>query len=253
MNNKKYPDDFISKIINEDCLFVLPQIPNKSVKLVITSPPYNMGGKSLGYQPRSKISDKHYDIYDDDLDEKEYTDFLIKCIELCLLKADYVFWNIQFLKSTKNTIIDIQNRFRNNLKDIFIWHKQAISQIINKDTNQPVRMATGWEYVFIFGDDNSKSFDNVNFPKNNYVPNIKTWHKTESFQEHHAIFPIELPYYFIQYFSKPNDIILDPFIGVGTTAAAAKLLKRNFIGIDVSSNYCEIARKRVLDTPETLF
>ncbi len=240
-----YPEDFINKVICGDCLEVMKDILDKNIKLIITSPPYNMGGKSLGYQPRSKISDKHYDTYNDDISEKDYSNWSIKVIKECLRISEYVFWNIQFLKSTKNTILNIQQKFRNNLKDIFIWQKQAVCQIINDNTNQTPRLATGWEYVFIFGKDNSRSFDNVNFPTNNYVPNIKTWYKKENFPEHHATFPKELPSYFIQYFSKESDIILDPFNGVGTTCVVAKQLKRNFIGIEISEKYCEIAKQRL--------
>ncbi|HLD92215.1 MAG TPA: hypothetical protein VI795_02330 [Patescibacteria group bacterium] len=74
INNMYEIKDIINKVHCCDCLEFIKQIPDKSIKLIITSPPYNMGGKSLGYQPRSKISDKHYDIYNDDMSEKEYTE-----------------------------------------------------------------------------------------------------------------------------------------------------------------------------------
>lgn len=241
----KYPDDFINKIICGDCLEVMKEIPNKSVDLVITSPPYNMGGETFDYYPRSKISDKIYDIYCDDLPSEEYKRKMFEIIKLCIDKSKYVFWNIQMLTSTKDFIVDMLSNFRNNFKDIFIWEKQAVPQIINKETNQPPRLATGFEFIFIFGEDNTRSFKNVNFPDNNYVPNIKTWFQKESFPEHHATFPLELPEYFIQYFSKENDIILDPFNGIGTTTLVAKQLKRRFIGIEISPEYCKIANGRL--------
>jgi len=220
------------------------------ISLTITSPPYNMGGKSLGYQPRSKISDKHYDVYNDDKDEESYKNFILEVLNLCIEKSKYVFWNMQYVISTKNTIIEIQNKFRDNLKEIFIWNKQAIAQIMNKKTNQPVRMASGFEFVFIFGKDGTRNFKDVNFPKNRYVPNIKTWHKKEFFTEHHATFPRELPSYFIEYFSFKGDTILDPFCGTGTVGVVAKAKGRNFIGIDISPKYIEIAQKRIDNTME---
>lgn len=63
--------------------------------------------------------------------------------------------------------------------------------------------------------------------------------------KHPATFPDRLPYDFIQCFCPPDGIILDPFIGSGTTALAAIKLERNYIGIDISKNYCELTKKRL--------
>jgi len=63
--------------------------------------------------------------------------------------------------------------------------------------------------------------------------------------QHPATFPDRLPYDFIQCFCPPNGIVLDPFIGSGTTALAAIQLEKNYIGIDISKDYCELAKKRL--------
>lgn len=240
--------DMINNVVCGDCLDVMKLIPDKSVDLVITSPPYNMGGKSLGYQPRSKISDKHYDIYNDNLSNEEYIEWILKVIKECLRVSKYVFWNVQFLTSTRESILDSIIKYRNNLKDIFIWEKQAVSQI---SVLTSPKFATGYEFVLCFGEDNNRIFKDSNFPSNGYVPNIQTWYKKESNQEHHATFPVELPEYFIQYFCKEGGIILDPFNGTGTTTWASKKLKRNFIGIEISEKYCKIADERLRQ--DTLF
>ena len=65
--------------------------------------------------------------------------------------------------------------------------------------------------------------------------------------KHYATFPLELPTEFIKTFSKPNDIILDPFSGAGTTGIAAIKLKRKYIGIDTNEEYNKIANKRLKD------
>ena len=62
---------------------------------------------------------------------------------------------------------------------------------------------------------------------------------------HSAAFPVSLPAWFIQLFTKTGDVVLDPFIGSGSTAVAAKGLGRYYIGIDKERDYCEIARERV--------
>ncbi|MEK7535433.1 MAG: site-specific DNA-methyltransferase, partial [Patescibacteria group bacterium] len=63
--------------------------------------------------------------------------------------------------------------------------------------------------------------------------------------EHPATFPNQLPYDFIQCFCPPNGIVLDPFVGSGTTTVAAKNLGRSYIGIDIAPEYCTIAKKRM--------
>ena len=60
-------------------------------------------------------------------------------------------------------------------------------------------------------------------------------------KNHSATFPLALPKWFIKLFTKKGDIVMDPFVGSGTTAIAAKSLGRNYIGIDISPEYCEMA------------
>ncbi len=62
---------------------------------------------------------------------------------------------------------------------------------------------------------------------------------------HSAAFPVPLPAWFIRLFTRPGDVVLDPFIGSGTTAVAAKGLGRHYIGIDQVRDYCEISRERL--------
>jgi site-specific DNA-methyltransferase (adenine-specific) len=65
---------------------------------------------------------------------------------------------------------------------------------------------------------------------------------------HPAPFPDKIPYDFINVFCPPNGIVLDPFMGSGSTAVSAKKLGRRFIGFDTSKEYCEIAEKRLIET-----
>ncbi len=69
--------------------------------------------------------------------------------------------------------------------------------------------------------------------------------------QHPATFPDRLPYDFIQCFCPPTGIVLDPFVGSGTTVLAAIQLERNYIGIDISNDYCELAKKRLKEEGTT--
>ena len=224
-----------------DCLEGMKQIENKSIDLVITSPPYNMGGKSLGYQPNSTVGQKHYGEYNDKKTDEEYIQWLNSVIKESLRISRYVFWNVQFVRSTRNHILTIQNKFKDNLKDIFIWKKQCVSNI----TAQEGGLGKGWEYIFMFGENNLSTFEYNNFPDNGYVPNIQEWFKLEHFNDHHATFPLELPEYFIQYFTKENDIVYDPFMGSGMTARAAIKLNRKFSGTEIDQSYFDAAQIRI--------
>ena len=74
---------------------------------------------------------------------------------------------------------------------------------------------------------------------------------TESHNQNHcAVFPQTFPDWFIRLFTQEKDIVLDPFIGSGTTAVAAQQLDRQFIGIDISEKYCRLARERLNQATE---
>jgi DNA modification methylase len=64
-------------------------------------------------------------------------------------------------------------------------------------------------------------------------------------RNHSATFPVDLPAWFIKLFTQPGDVVLDPFIGSGTTALAAAQWGRYYVGIDISKDYVELARKRM--------
>jgi site-specific DNA-methyltransferase (adenine-specific) len=228
-----------NKIYCMDARELLNQMSDHSVDLIVTSPPYNTGNKSLGYHPNSKTGDCFYDEYDDNIDVDSYYEFIFTTIKECIRVSRYTCWNMQMLSNNKDIIIKILFDFKENLKDIFIWKKQAVSQIVEG------RLAKGYEFVFLFGKDKDMTFEYRNFPKNKYVPNIETWYKKESIPEHHATFPIELPKHFIKNLTKEGDSVLDIFIGSGTTAIAAKHLNRKYIGCDISQKYVDITNKRL--------
>lgn len=92
------------------------------------------------------------------------------------------------------------------------------------------------------------------FEKEHYIePNTVIHLATEcSNRNHSAVFPVELPAWFIRLFTKKGDVVLDPFIGVGTAALAALLLGRKYIGIEASAEYVEQAKQNIMELEETI-
>ena len=110
-----------------------------------------------------------------------------------------------------------------------------------------------FEYILIFAKGTTKKPGDkkkITLTKDEFVRNsLALWRVSpESKQKkygHHAMFPIELPYRLIRQLTYRDDVVLDPFAGVGTTAVAAKKLERRFICFELSPQYCETAIKRL--------
>lgn len=215
----------------------MSRMEDNFVDIVVTSPPYNTGGQNAQTGRNRKL----YDEYNDNMTNDEYIEFIRKTInELIRVTKYYVFFNFQLLTNNKSVFLKIIGEYNDNIKDVFIWKKQAVSQVVRG------KMATGFEFVLILSKDNSMKYEYNNFPENNYVPNIKEFKKSENFHNiNTATMPLSMAEYFIYYFSKEGDIVYDPFMGTGTTACAAVKNKRKYIGSEISQNYIELANKRI--------
>ena len=216
------------------------------VGLTVTSPPYNTKDywhPDKGVRRRGRYLSSKKSV-GDFLAPGEYKKLVFASLKHSIRLSTYTFWNMQMLSHNKAVIIDMLCEHRGGLKDIFVWRKAPIPQYQR-------RLATGFEFVFIFGKDDSVLFDHRNFPKNNYVPNIQRFEfapgetMKDLSDNLHAIFPVALPSYFIKYFSKEGETILDPFLGFGTTIIAATRLGRKAVGIETEERYCEMVVKRL--------
>jgi DNA modification methylase len=85
-----------------------------------------------------------------------------------------------------------------------------------------------------------------------YPTNVLHLATETSNRNHSATFPVALPEWFIKLFTARGDVVLDPFVGSGTTAIAAKQLGRKYIGIDILREYCDLAVESLARTQETL-
>ncbi len=252
---KKEKENILSKeyknnIICDDSLNVLKKIPSNSIDMILTSPPYNFGINYNEYNDVNKWND-----YFKKMDE------IIKELFRILKYGGRVIWNIQ---PFYNEYVPSHHIFSQIfLKNKFIWRNEILWEKNNYSarytswgswlsSSSPYLKYT-WEFIEVFSkgsikkDNGSKisdltpeEFKKYTIGKWNIAPERNMKHFN-----HDAMFPEELARRSIKLFSFVGDIILDPFNGVGTTTKVAYELNRIFLGIDISKEYCETAKKRL--------
>lgn len=211
-----WPDDYINKVINGDCLEVIKGIPDNSVDLVLTDPPYNL---TIDYGTNFNCNDK--------LDENVYMNWCTTWFDILLHKTNKVILTIG-----KNNL-PIWFKIKSP-KETAIWiHKNGVS-------GGRVSYLSLWEPILFYGrfDRSSRSSDLFEFE-------LERQQIGHTNKEHPCPKQIKLWNDLVYHYSKENDIILDPFLGSGTTAVAAKQLGRKFIGIEINPEYCKIAEQRL--------
>lgn len=245
--------DQINKIFNESCLDTLKRLPENSVDVVITSPPYNMNlrirnGEYCSRQIVKELSTK-YDDFPDNIPIDDYYAFHKKVIEELLRVSNLVFYNIQIVTGSKRAFFKIIGDFAEKLKDIIVWDKKVAQpamqiQVMNRRT----------ELILVFENDYpiSRQFRSGVF-KRGTLDDIWQISRERSTADYHgATFPQELVSTILQNFSKEGDVIYDPFMGTGTTAVVAKKLNRNYLGSELSKKYYETCLKRINETGDLL-
>lgn len=261
-----WKEKFLNKVVCGNCLDLFPEIPDNSIDVIITSPPYNCG-----------IDYKEYN------DHMKWEDYLSWCKEwltecLRVLKSDG--------RICINVPIDMGLKHNNEYKHLSVHELRVnpsaeLYHIFNQvgikyggtafwgDNHRSTLTAWGsWKsascpYVYLpyeivmFGykDSWSKKEKGIStIEKNEFIMGTGgVWNiQPETKQNTIANFPVGLPELCIKLFSYKDDIIMDPFMGSWTTAVAAKRLHRNFVGFELCSEYCKIGQDRI-DNTEPLF
>lgn len=264
-----------NKIINGDCVKVMSEMPEGSVDLIVTSPPYNCAIK--------------YDTYDDTLSMDEYWDFTKKWLTeaLRVLKDDgriavnvpiemnvqerggRLLFNAEFYNKMMEVgfnyfgMVDLTENSPHRVRQTAwgSWMSPSSPYIYNpkecvilgykkskvkKDKGEPQWIGIPTEIEqedgvtktkMIYQDDDKKEFMNLVFGRWEYFADTKSLTK--------ATFSMDIPDKAIKILTYKNDIVLDPFAGSGTSCVAAEILGRRWIGIELSENYSKIARNRI--------
>jgi len=243
---------FINRLICGDSHQVLSRMPDQSIDLIITSPPYNFG--------HSYAQDPH----DDTHEWNEYFATLLSVWTECdrvLKPGGRIAVNVQPLFSDYVPTHHIISRQLASLgllwKAEFLWEKNNYNAKYTawgswKSPSMPYIKYT-WEFIEVFDKTTHKKTgkrENIDITAEEF----KEWVMGKwSFPpetrmkdyDHPAMFPEELPRRVMKLFSYKDDIILDPFNGAGTTTLVAFKHGRRFIGIDNSQKYCETALERI--------
>ena len=241
------PSDKLDKIFNASSES-MSELPNNSVHLMVTSPPYNVGKD-----------------YDNDLTLEEYLSFLMRvwtetyrvlvpggraCINVANLgRKPYIPLHAFIIRD----MIDTGFLMRGEI----IWDKGASASSSTawgswQSASNPTLRDTH-EYVLVFSKENFRR-DKIDardstISRKDFLTLTKSVWKfpAESAKRigHPAPFPIELPFGLIQLYTYSGEVVLDPFMGSGQTAIAALKAKRHFIGYEKARNYVSLAKRRI--------
>ena len=214
---------------------------DNSIDLICTSPPYNVSKRKKNWHS-FKFQD--YDGYGDSLNDNEYTEFMINILNEChrvLKPSGSLMFNHKVRTLDKVAIHPLSIIFQTNLilKQEIIWNYND-THIHNPDRFYPIN-----EMIYWCIKEPKQTYFNSEYGCYTTVWDIRRANKKKEGCIHPAPFTMEIPKRCIEALTKENDIVLDPFMGSGTTAVVAKKLNRNYIGFDISQNYIDIANKRL--------
>ena len=249
--------DLKNKLVNGDSLKELKKIPDESFDLIFADPPYNLQLKSELTRPdRSKVSAVN-DKWDQFENFKKYDDFTYSWLRECkrVLKKNGAIWvigsyhnifrvgttiqNLGFwilndvIWNKKNPMPNFRGTRFTNAHETLIWasksekSKYTFNYQSLKCLNDDLQMRSNWELPICNGSERLKK-------------NGKKVHSTQK--------PEALLHRILLATSNKNDLVLDPFLGSGTTATVAKKLGRNYYGIEKEKTYFKAAEQRIKKT-----
>lgn len=225
----------INKIYNEDCIIGIKKIPDNYIDLVIIDPPYLINNHSTtnSNELSAEINKYNEELFKHNLTKGYDTKILDELIRVMKKINIYIFCNCEQIPFYINYFV-LNKKCK---MDILIWNKTNAMPLFNN------KYLTDKEYCLYFrkgGYCQPKNYDDA---KTVYYSPINIKDKTK--WKHPTIKPEELIRKLIRNSSKENDIILDCFLGSGTTAVCCLKEGRNYIGFEIDKAFYETCLKRI--------
>jgi DNA modification methylase len=210
----------LNKIYCGNCFDLFCNLEDNSVDFVFTSPPYNR-----------KRNDKYTYYNDAVVDYFEFLDAIV--VEGMRVAKNHLFLNIQATYYNRQDVYKLIGKYSGVIQNIIVWGKD------NPMPSSGDSLTNAYEFFIVFGDSPLKS--NYTYTKNLVITSVNS----KMPPEHKAVMHQEVSDWFMENFTSPNDIVLDPFMGSGTTGISCKKLGRNYIGFELSAEYCLLSETRI--------
>ena len=232
--------EMTNQIICAPCEDIFPQIPDNSIDFILTDPPYNIGDSNKLTKVGNKFQTNKESWGEwDSMDEKEYLEWINKNV-------------IEYYRILKNSgsLVMFFDKFNiTYLRDFGKnagFHPVNFYALVKRNPVPNLRkngFTSGFELAIIFN--KNKKERKWNFIRQNEMQNYFMCNIGQKASNHPTEKNLDAMKRLITIFTDENDLVLDPVCGGGTSCVAAKQLKRNYIGIDISKEYCEMARQRL--------
>ncbi|MEO0190954.1 MAG: site-specific DNA-methyltransferase [candidate division WOR-3 bacterium] len=242
---------YLNQVITADCFDVLKKLPDNSIDMILTDPPYMISKEVKITRGRNRMKFKGPDInlsfgkWDYFPNAQEYYKFTFRWIDECarVLKPGRIlaFW----FDRDKINFPSVYLQKRHNFKS-----KGYFAMIKSNPVPQArkVKWMNGWEMIGLWQKPGGKLVFNYQLgqqPDYMIVPIVGHTTKDGDARFHPTQKHVKIAKLFIQYWTNPGDIVLDPFAGSGTIGVASYMLDRKFILIEAEEKYAELSRQRI--------
>lgn len=224
----------LNTIYNEHCLDTMARMKDGFVDLVVTSPPYNMRNRvrngEYTVKEKAESFSRKYIEYDDALPIDEFYNLHSNILNELLRVSKIVCYNFQIVTGSKEAFFKIIGDFSKYIKDVVIWDKKTSQPAMHNNI-----LNSCFEIILILEPNQrcGRFIENANFRRGTFNNLLRISCEKKMPEANGAVFPLKLPLVLIESFSQLGALVYDPFMGLGTTALAASMCDRYFIGSEI--------------------